>query len=297
MSRDCVFCGGTPLSNEHAWPDWLQEELRTPGAVVSMRWGATAPFTRVDQKDLEIKVKRVCAPCNNNWMSRLESVKDVLLPVIRGQVQQIPDAEHQLVATWAVKTVMMLQFTPTVRAGQVIHESLYHELFGQQDRLPATVAVWTGYEADEPPPGAGFGLRGMAIGRVDRLQPTPTMEYHLGFEATMIVRRLVLKVMGHAGPPELRTLDEVVAPPSLDLIWPRAGVTAQPSASNPAVLTDDVTIQLTEGEAPAISSRLYCLADLVDAGSPGSLTELQLQLLIDPLPGSAPDPRPSRKRM
>jgi hypothetical protein len=227
MSRNCVFCGGTPLSNEHAWPDWLQEELRTPGSIVSMRWGATAPFTRVDQKDLKVKVKRVCAQCNNHWMSRLEEAKDVLLPVIRGQVKQIPEAQQQLVATWAVKTVMMLQFTPIVQAGQVIHESLYHELFGQQDRPPATVVVWTGYEASEPAPGAGLGLRGLAIGRVDRSGLESTPDYHLGFEATMLVRHLVLKVMGHAGPPELRVLDEVVAPPTLELIWPRARIAAQ----------------------------------------------------------------------
>jgi hypothetical protein len=123
---------------------------------------------------------------------------------------------------------MMLQFTPIVRGGQVIHESLYHELFGQQDRPPATVVVWTGYEANEPPPGAGLGLRGMAIGRPDRSGPEPTINYHLGFEATMIVRHLVLKVMGHAGPPELQILDEVVAPPSLELIWPRARATVGP---------------------------------------------------------------------
>lgn len=220
-TRMCVFCGGGPLSNEHAWPDWLQEELLAPGSVRSLRWGGGAPLTRVDRKGLEVKVKRVCIPCNNRWMSGLEGqAKPVLLPLVRGQVNSLSYAEQQLVATWAVKTAMMLQFTPIHNAGTVIAPSLYQELYADQDRPPASVVVWIGHEAQQPPPGALFALRGMAIEHVDVSGLVPIRRPYLGFEATLIARHLVLKVMGHNGPGRISILNEVIAPAGLDLIWP-----------------------------------------------------------------------------
>lgn len=69
-ARTCAFCGGGPLTLEHAWPRWLQHELLAPGSVVSMRWGPAQGLTHVDRKGLEIKVKRACLACNTDWMSR-----------------------------------------------------------------------------------------------------------------------------------------------------------------------------------------------------------------------------------
>src|SRR5262249_28102381 len=110
--RTCVFCGRGPLSIEHAWPAWLQKELRTPGSIVSMRWGSGEPLTRVDKKGLEVKVGRVRIQCNTTWMSGLEdAAKPVLLPLIRGRVMPLSDTDKLLVANWALKGAMMLQFT------------------------------------------------------------------------------------------------------------------------------------------------------------------------------------------
>jgi hypothetical protein len=172
--RICVFCGGAPVSNEDAWPVWLQPHLTTPG-----------------------------------------------FPLVRGQVNQFRYDDQQLVATWATKTAMTLQFTPIYSGGPVIAPSLYRELHAHQAAPPpATVAVWLGHGAQQPPPGALFALRGLLIGGTDFSGLVPVRERYLGFEATMIVRHLVLKIMGHAGPKRIRIVDEVVPPPGLDRIWP-----------------------------------------------------------------------------
>jgi hypothetical protein len=222
-SRCCVFCAGRPLTNEHAWPDWLQREIIAAGAVVSLRWGAGPPLNRVDRKNLQVKVKRACVACNTGWVSRLEGrAKPLLLPRVRGQLGQLLYKDQQTIATWAIKTAMMLQFTPVHKGGIVIADNLYRDLNVHHDQPPSTVRVWIGSVEDEPPPGALLGLRGMAVERAPFSGLAPIREQYLGFEATMIARHLVLKVMGHAGPASLDLSREVVIPKGVDLaqIWP-----------------------------------------------------------------------------
>jgi len=220
MTRKCVFCGGAPVTAEHAWPAWLQPHLTTPGTVVSRRWGTAENMTGVETPKPDVKVRRVCITCNNGWMSDLEGkAKDVLLPMVQGQVQRLGYSDQQLVATWAIKTAMMLQFTPVYEAGPAIHPRLYRELYAQRDQPPASVVVWLGREA-QAPPGGLFRIRPMMIEHRDMSGLVPVRTPYLGFEATMVARHLVLAVMGHAGPAQVNVLDEAAPPPALERIWP-----------------------------------------------------------------------------
>jgi hypothetical protein len=222
-ARICTYCGGSPLTNEHAWPRWLQEEILAPGSEVSLRWGSALPLERIDRKGLQAKVRRVCASCNGGWMARLEErAKPLLLPWVRGQRTRLLLADQQTIAVWAAKTAMMLQFTPVHKGGMVIADNLYRELYAHQDRPPGSIRVWLGMENDQPPPGALLGLRGMSVDHAGFSGLAPLRERYLGFEATMIARHLVLKVMGHAGPPAIDLGPQVVIPAGVELIqiWP-----------------------------------------------------------------------------
>ena len=54
----------------------------------------------------------VCAECNGGWMSRLESdVKPLIAPAILGEQTTFDIEQQGLVATWAVKTALMLEHT------------------------------------------------------------------------------------------------------------------------------------------------------------------------------------------
>jgi hypothetical protein len=222
-ARNCAFCGGSPLTNEHAWPRWLQEEILAPGSEVSLRWGSAVPLERVDRKGLQVKVRRVCAACNGGWMARLEEqTKPLLLPWVRGQRTRLLSADQQTMAVWATKTVMMLQFTPIHKGGMVIADNLYREVYAHQDLPPATIWVWLGIENDQPPQGALLGLHGMSVDHAGFSGLAPLRERYLGFEATMIARHLVLKVMGHAGRAAIDLSKQVVIPAGVELtpIWP-----------------------------------------------------------------------------
>jgi hypothetical protein len=109
--KGCVFCGGKPLTLEHVWPQWLANTLpweRTVTYRDALRNGEwEAPL-------FSLKVRRVCASCNSGWMSELEiAAKRMVTELIMqppGYIL-IPPYQQKIVALWALKTSMMLEWT------------------------------------------------------------------------------------------------------------------------------------------------------------------------------------------
>lgn len=222
--RFCVFCGASGnLTNEDAWPKWLIQHIVKKGTEVNQRWGDRNGLVGFTSRRQNVTVRRVCSTCNNGWMSDMEVVaKPLLLPWIDGERARLLYRQQQGIATWAIKTTMMLQYTPMSRAGIVIPANHYRELFERKTMPPEAVEVLIGLEPTQPP-GALFGLRRVDVAREHWGEGlTPTMERYLGYEATLIAKGVVLKVLGHAGPAEIRMTEEVVIKPELGLtqIWP-----------------------------------------------------------------------------
>jgi len=79
MANVCVFCGTTTakITNEHVFADWISEPFRhEPVGTAEMveSDGSTRAFPAVP---FQQKVRVVCKPCNEGWMSSLE---DFTLP-------------------------------------------------------------------------------------------------------------------------------------------------------------------------------------------------------------------------
>jgi hypothetical protein len=120
--RVCLFCGRDlkgVRSQEHVFPQWLLDELEMRAKQVS----AVHVF-RPDDQDAEAQVLsvrslsyeniregRVCARCNNEWMSDLErNCQAILREIIYGRrvPQELSEAECLLIARWATKTAYVL---------------------------------------------------------------------------------------------------------------------------------------------------------------------------------------------
>src|SRR5260370_830069 len=120
--RVCLFCGedlSSGRSREHVFPQWLLDELNIRAEQVS----AVHVF-KTEEPDSEPEVLsersltlenihegRICARCNNGWMSDLEnSCKGVLLDLIHGRRQpaQLSETECLPIARWAAKTAYVL---------------------------------------------------------------------------------------------------------------------------------------------------------------------------------------------
>jgi hypothetical protein len=141
----CVFCGGRPTTNEHVFPRWLERFLPADRRQVLelARYGEGRYDVAVNKVGLEIRVNKVCAECNNGWMSQLEAASiDVLTPLIEGldDLQLLSLAEQRQIALWATKTAMM---TDQTQADPLL-------TYAQRSRLrthraiPGGTRVWIG---------------------------------------------------------------------------------------------------------------------------------------------------------
>jgi hypothetical protein len=104
----CAFCDAAADSDEHLWGDWLNRVLPTyENTTYNI---AIGPTTRAwnSPRPATLKIKAVCGPCNNEWMSRLESaVKPIIVPMIYGQRVKLSPDDQKIIATWALKTTMV----------------------------------------------------------------------------------------------------------------------------------------------------------------------------------------------
>lgn len=109
---NCLACGETssPASQEHVFSHWLLQELQYLDAPIGLfrAYGdGSSKQMRAEIKLDSFKLKRVCAACNNGWMSHLEdTVKPILWGLIKGGrlLNSLEEEERRILARWVGKT-------------------------------------------------------------------------------------------------------------------------------------------------------------------------------------------------
>ena len=117
-AEHCLFCPFTnsPRTGEHVIPQWLQEHLGVRSLPVTPTTFDTDTLDAIVSRSHPLgvmSVNQVCGRCNNDWMSRLESdAKPILIRLISGDrtLDDLSDAERVVVAGWAVKTAMVIDY-------------------------------------------------------------------------------------------------------------------------------------------------------------------------------------------
>ncbi len=110
--KDCLFCGGKPVTKEHVIPDWLggvmargKPQPSAPDRVVKMvnergKDDITSEKWLTD-KGPHLTSRCVCGPCNGGWMSDIESAATwPLTEMIEGRSVALALNEQEAVATW-----------------------------------------------------------------------------------------------------------------------------------------------------------------------------------------------------
>jgi hypothetical protein len=164
-----------------------------------------------------VQIRRVCASCNNGWMSRIEAAaKPVLLPMIRGEAKVLSAGEQFEVARWGymkglVAGAAMKQFETAYAA---------RWFYDRKTAPPDCVVSLAAY------PGSRHSLY-MSAGphkstvRIDGREPRPN---HIAYTATLCIGHFVIQVFDHqiegatlepAGPRRLLT----------QVVWPQASRT------------------------------------------------------------------------
>jgi hypothetical protein len=110
--RGCLFCGASgPLTDEHVYGKWLRklgytgegvrEIVRGDGSTPIIQSGG--PFSK--------RLKIVCRPCNNEWMSGMETGAEPWLTAMfnaRASSVMLDEAAQLTLARWAFKTAAVI---------------------------------------------------------------------------------------------------------------------------------------------------------------------------------------------
>lgn len=240
-----MFCGGSPVTGEHAWPQWIAKyipadrlekvkHLHTFESVDGMTEqsrGHRYPFTT--------EVRCVCKPCNTGWMHELETTaEDVLAPLIRGDLTSRggrPWRLHQwrqaITATWAFKTAMMLEHTDRPERRTI--PQVIFPMFAVWLRPTTTTTMWMARYVGDQPHHFGHGqLLAQVVGPEGPIETDEAKPYagvlSVGQLAFWYVGHLVQGAAVHQPPHELA--------PRIARIWP---VTAEAEWPPPEAVDDD----------------------------------------------------------
>lgn len=240
MSRSCLFCANPKLTREHVLPLWLSRlvsELGPGGPVTATREAEHVLDFQQWQADVgELKLRRVCEPCNTGWMRRLEdAVIPIMTPMIQGEARALSPTDQRIVAAWTVKTGLLFQCTVKATPDPPAHEliSLYSL------NVPSNLArVWLASYS-----GTGWTLKGEHH-HLHLTRPADPEQIYHGELFTLGVYRLVLQalILPDASPIQIASVPDfdnfVVS------IWPNPirGVMWPPSAS----LTDAGFLQFAK---------------------------------------------------
>lgn len=109
-----MFCGvEADGTREHVVPKWARRSFAIPGPVTVLMGRHAEPTQPTRQLHALNYVldDQICAGCNNGWLSKLENdVAGILREmVVRHEARALDGDAQRLLATWAVKTAMLLE--------------------------------------------------------------------------------------------------------------------------------------------------------------------------------------------
>jgi hypothetical protein len=100
----CIFCDNAANSKEDLFSNWILDRVETRYPLYRERRGKPAELT-VSQK---VKLKCVCKPCNNGWMSQIENDCVRVMGNLLEDIQLPLDEEYQqLISRWAILKSMI----------------------------------------------------------------------------------------------------------------------------------------------------------------------------------------------
>jgi hypothetical protein len=168
--------------NAERKPEWLRH-VADEGGVYPVAWSST--------EIASLTTRLVCHDCNTGWMAELEErARPILTPLIKGNASSVTQAEQLVIATWATKTVMVLEPSLTPEHNFTREQ---RDIVRTQDRPPASVEVsMSGVEGPIAP-------MGFSCARVRLLiEDSPFSDYHF---YTVYIGSLVLQIFRPDPPP------------------------------------------------------------------------------------------------
>lgn len=139
----CIFCGGRPLTGEHALPGWLRTfaGLDYPDGRIELKRDDEVTHEKIAPAFTH-KLRVACKSCNTGWMHDLEeAVKTDLTAMVHDKPTTLTSLTARYLATWLVKTFCVLEYADLV-PGENIPREHYDQLFERKTRPPDWCQAW-----------------------------------------------------------------------------------------------------------------------------------------------------------
>jgi hypothetical protein len=121
--KRCAFCGGTPATKGHIWPEWFSRYLPpkashhidSVGELVTFSSSAEGPtpLTKIRQGPAgSRKPRNTCLSCNGGWMSRLEQANmNQMGALVLGKPTLLRTIDQWLLSSLLCLITIRLEFT------------------------------------------------------------------------------------------------------------------------------------------------------------------------------------------
>jgi hypothetical protein len=151
----CIFCGQTPLSEEHVWPGWCHNYIRKPNAAKAYFRKQYETSRENNNKPKEIfsietpreitdhTLRVVCRThCNNGWMSSLENkAKPFLIPLISGQHSVVDRYRQEIIANWIAMKLLVCECSIPE---DIVFSKTDRSIFMGKRWPPDSMSIWVG---------------------------------------------------------------------------------------------------------------------------------------------------------
>ena len=201
-SRTCKFCDARADSREHVIPNWILQEIKISEDIRRVV-GSSAPVWFKNIQNL--KVRSVCKPCNNNWMSMLETdCKPTLSPLLNGVGMPLSADRQSTLARWAVKTSMVFESAAPPPPGmKYFYAKSECETLRRALALPPRTHIWLArFSGTNSIWGSGTHIGGIHVWH-DRAD---NCKVH-GYITTIVLKHLALQVLSVHVDPEIGAAD------------------------------------------------------------------------------------------
>jgi len=224
-TRACIFCGGTPVTKEHLWPQWVTgtlkrgpRRLRRP-VTIQMTTGSGPSHEWSCGDDINVTAKRVCRQCNSGWMANLEeSALPLLQKMMMGRIVSLDTHGQTVVARWlALRALVFRYFAQPITEP----EREWLDYFYEHQVPPPTCYQWiTAYNGQKPFHYAGNDITASDVpGRATEPWHTPH-----GILMTLVIGYLAAKLLwirkGEPGDLDPSGLVRVWPARNTAVIWP-----------------------------------------------------------------------------
>ncbi len=149
MRKKCIFCqrDNQKITKEHILPNWLS---RMYGEDMTCTNESTTEEGKVvysfQSKIFQQTTNTICAACNNGWMSEIENqAKPILERMLRGKNVVLDKKKQHRIATWAMKTVLVINHNNPAPPKKPMIPISHYENFYMNKQITDRGIVLLGY--------------------------------------------------------------------------------------------------------------------------------------------------------